>query len=162
MAATAALWRSSARRGAVRLQRILTRSRSPRLPDLAPGDSRLFVVEKCGEILHRPGGQAAARPFLNISRLSSHLRRAGTALDGLRPELPQQRLFYVSYTNGRRQPGRPLPGLALHPNIANPTRTVIIKLHQPFANHKGGHLKFGPDGKLYIGLGDGGSEGDPT
>src|SRR4029079_10290648 len=52
----------------------------------------------------------------------------------------------------------------LHPNIANPSSKVILArvTRPPFSNHKGGQLQFGPDGKLYIGLGDGGSEGDPN
>jgi glucose/arabinose dehydrogenase len=150
---------------AVRVQRILHGLSSPVYVTSPPGDSRLFVVEKCGVIRVDRAGHLLKRPFLNVSSIVSCTDEEGLLSMAFDPHYRQNRFFYVDYSNrqGDTRVAR-LQVERLHPNIANPaTRKILVKVRQPpFANHKGGQLQFGPDGKLYIGLGDGGSEGDPN
>jgi glucose/arabinose dehydrogenase len=149
---------------AVRLQRIMHGLSQPVYVTSPPGDSRLFVVEKCGVIRIDRAGRLLRRPFLNLTRLVSCTSEEGLLSIAFDPHYRQNRTFYVDYSNtdGNTRVAR-LQTERLHPNVANPnTRKILVKVHQPFDNHKGGQLQFGPDGKLYIGLGDGGSEDDPN
>ncbi len=132
----------------------------------APGDSqRLFVVEKAGVIVVLVGGRARPRPFLDISRLvNSSAKEQGLLSMAFAPDYAQSGLFYVDYTDrannvrvvqyrrSMRDANRADPGSA---------RRVLTIDHHLHANHNGGQLQFGPDGDLYIGVGDGGSENDP-
>jgi glucose/arabinose dehydrogenase len=149
---------------AVRLQRVLHGLSQPVYLTSPPNDSRLFVVEKCGVIRIDRAGHLLKRPFLNLSSIVSCTDEEGLLSMAFDPHYGQNRDFYVDYSNraGNTRVAR-LQVERLHPNIANPaTRRILVKVHQPFTNHKGGMLQFGPDGKLYISLGDGGSEGDPN
>ena len=149
---------------AVRLHRILHGLSSPVSLTSPPGDSRLFVVEKCGQIRVDRAGRLLKRPFLNLSGIVSCASEEGLLSMAFDPHYRQNGYLYVDYSNrdGNTRVAR-FQVERRHPNIANPfTRKILVKVHQPFSNHKGGQLQFGPDGKLYIGLGDGGSEGDPN
>ena len=128
-----------------------------------PGDrARLFVVEQGGRIRIIRGGAVVAAPFLDIaSRISSGGERGLLGL-AFHPSFAQNGRFFVNYTD----PGghthiaefRAAPGS----DTADPaSERLILFVTQPFANHNGGGLAFGNDGMLYIGLGDGGSGGDP-
>jgi glucose/arabinose dehydrogenase len=133
----------------------------------APGDpSRLFVVQRGGQIIVVKAGKAEARPFLDISKL------VGTSFDeqgllglAFSPGYARNGLFYVDYTmpdnNIRIVQYR---RSASNPDLADPSSAkVVLSIdHHQFQNHNGGDLAFGPDGDLYIGVGDGGSEGDPN
>jgi hypothetical protein len=156
---------SSKADGAVRLQRILHGLASPVYLTSPPGDTRLFVVEKCGVIRIDRAGRLLRRPFLNITANVSCTSEEGLLSIAFDPAYRKNGFFYVDFINrnGDTRVAR-YRVERLHPNIANPASKVIIaKVNQPpFSNHKGGQLQFGPDGKLYIGLGDGGSEGDPN
>ena len=151
--------------GAVRLQRILHGLASPVYLTSPPGDTRLFVVDKCGVIRIDRAGRLLRRPFLNITANVSCTSEEGLLSMAFDPAYRTNGFFYVDFINknGDTRVARYRVD-RLHPNIANPASKVIIaKVNQPpFSNHKGGQLQFGPDGKLYIGLGDGGSEGDPN
>jgi glucose/arabinose dehydrogenase len=165
-AASVFVWAgTSTASAAVRLQRILHGLSSPVFLTSPPGDSRLFVVEKCGAIRIDRAGSLLRRPFLNLSSIVSCSGEEGLLSMAFDPHYGQNRFFYVDYSNrnGDTRVAR-FQVERLHPNIANPaTRKILVKVNQPsFSNHKGGQLQFGPDGKLYIGLGDGGSEGDPN
>ncbi|NDP27379.1 MAG: T9SS type A sorting domain-containing protein [Flavobacterium sp.] len=128
------------------------------------GDSRLFVVEKRGTIkILNSNGTTNSTPFLNISTLVSTGSEQGLLGLAFHPNYASNGLFYVDYTN--------LSGDTViakytvdgvNPSIANSSSgSILLTIAQPFANHNGGTLKFGPDGFLYIGMGDGGSGGDP-
>jgi glucose/arabinose dehydrogenase len=164
-AATVAVWAGTpTASAAVRLQRIMHGLSRPVYVTSPPGDSRLFVVQKCGLIRIDRAGRVLRRPFLNLSSIVSCTSEEGLLSIAFSPNYRKDRTFYVDYSNrdGNTRVAR-LQTERLHPNVANPfTRKTLVKVHQPFSNHKGGQLQFGPDGKLYIGLGDGGSEGDPN
>lgn len=136
-------------------------------------DTRLFIVEKAGVIRIIPDPEAMSpimlgTPFLDISSLVDN---AGgeQGLLGLvfHPNYATNGRFFVNYI---RDPGAGLDRtvvaeyqVSADPNVANPTSVqTIIEIEQDFANHNGGDLNFGPDGNLYIGMGDGGSGNDPN
>jgi glucose/arabinose dehydrogenase len=130
-----------------------------------PGDAvRLFVVEKGGaiKIVNRNTG-ALIGTFLDIADLISTGSEQGLLGLAFDPQYAVNRRFYVSYTNtsGTSVIARYLTD-PVNPNLAlEPGDRMILTVPQPFANHNGGMIAFGPDNLLYIGLGDGGSGNDP-
>ncbi len=130
------------------------------------GTNRFFVVEQAGTIRIIQAGAVLPAAFLDIR--SKVLFDGEQGLLGLafHPNYRQNRLFYVNYV--RNSSGQTQTIIAeysaslLDPNQADPSsERILLTVNQPFSNHKGGQLVFGPDGFLYIGLGDGGSGGDP-
>jgi glucose/arabinose dehydrogenase len=147
----------------VRLRRIGT-FRDPLYVTAPPGDRRrVFVVEQSGRIYVLVGGKRVRRPFLDVSGEIVAGGEQGLLSMAFAPDYRRSGRFYVDYTdrNGDtrvveyRRSGR-------SPNVASrSTRRVVLGVDQPYPNHNGGLLLFGPDGYLYIGMGDGGSAGDP-
>jgi glucose/arabinose dehydrogenase len=131
-----------------------------------PGDNRFFVVEQRGTIRIIENGALQAGNFLDIQSLTN-FDGAEQGLLGLtfHPNYSTNRLFYVNYTTdsgGRHTVIAEFQTLAGNPNQADPaSERILLTVSQPFTNHKGGQLAFGPDHLLYLGLGDGGSGGDP-
>jgi glucose/arabinose dehydrogenase len=150
--------------GAVGLERVASGLASPLYLTAPPGShGRLFIVEKGGRILIDDHGHIRSRPFLNISRLVSSGSEQGLLSMAFDPQYRTNHLFYVSYTNrdGNSRIVR-YTRSARSVNFANPNSgRTLLGVHQPFANHNGGDIAFGPEGRLYVGFGDGGSEGDP-
>lgn len=127
------------------------------------GDARLFVVEQAGTIkVVTASGTVNSTPFLNISSLISAGGERGLLGLAFHPNYATNGFFYVNYTNtsGNTVIARYSVNTT-NPNIAQTTGTVLMTITQPYSNHNGGTIKFGPDGYLYIGMGDGGSGGDP-
>lgn len=128
------------------------------------GDSRLFVVEQDGLIkILNSNGTTNATPFLNLSSLTNAGGEQGLLGLAFHPNYASNGYFYVNYTkasDGATVIAR-YSVSAENPNVANPTGSILLTIPQPYSNHNGGTLKFGPDGYLYIGMGDGGSGGDP-
>jgi glucose/arabinose dehydrogenase len=128
------------------------------------GDSRLFVVEQGGRIKILNSNQTVnPTPFLTLTTatISTGGERGLLGL-AFHPNYATNGFFYVNYT--RTGDGATVIArytVSANPDIANTTGTVLLTIPQPFANHNGGTLKFGSDGYLYIGMGDGGSAGDP-
>lgn len=125
------------------------------------GSGRTFVVEQAGTI--RTLNDTAAPPFLDIrDRVLSGGER-GLLSVAFPTGFAQTRRFYVNYT--RTPDGATVVSRFLVPSGSavadSASETVLLTVPQPFANHNGGQLAFGPDGYLYIGMGDGGSGGDP-
>ena len=129
-----------------------------------PGDtSRLFVVEKTGRIRIVKNGSTLATPFLDISGLVSNGSEQGLLSMAFDPRFATNRRFYVNYTNvnGDTRVVRYLASSA-DPDVASPASArVLLRVDQPYSNHNGGQLQFSPSGLLFVGMGDGGSGGDP-
>ena len=131
------------------------------------GDGRLFVVERAGTIrIVEPDGTVLPQPFLDISdqvEWQSHSERGLLGL-AFHPDYATNGAFFVNYTarpDGDTRISR--FQVSGNPNVALPgSEELILEVDQPFANHNGGDLAFGPrDGYLYVALGDGGSGNDP-
>jgi glucose/arabinose dehydrogenase len=131
------------------------------------GTGRLFVVQQGGTIRVIQNGSLLATPFLDItSKVESGVEKGLLGLS-FHPNFSANHKFYVDYT--RRLGSGQLQSViseytvsSADPNQANPaSERQLLLLDQPFDNHNGGQIAFGPDGFLYIAFGDGGSEGDP-
>jgi glucose/arabinose dehydrogenase len=128
------------------------------------GSNRLFIVEKGGLVKIINNGTVLPTPFLNISGLVSNGSEQGLLGIAFPDDFVSKRYFYADYTNktgvGNTVVARFI--LSADSNVANSTDPrEILQVVQPFTNHNGGQLNFGTDGFLYIGMGDGGSAGDP-
>lgn len=126
------------------------------------GDSRLFVVEQGGRIRVVKNGQLLQTPFLDItSRVSSGGER-GLLSVAFHPLYAANGFFFVNFTDLSGNTRVERFSVSNDPDVAAPASSkLILTVAQPFANHNGGLNLFGPDGMLYIGLGDGGNAGDP-
>lgn len=147
----------------LRLVEVASGLSSPLLLTAPPGDPRLFVVEQVGRIRVVRDGSLVAAPFLDLrDRVASGGERGLLGL-AFHPRYAQNGRFYVNYTD----PGGTTRIVRFRVDPGNPDRgdpgsgEVILSIPQPFSNHNGGHLAFAPDGMLWIGMGDGGSGGDP-
>ena len=128
------------------------------------GSRRLFVVEQDGKIWIIENGARSAGPFLDIdARVGSESNEQGLLGLAFPADFEQSGLFYVNYTDVAGDSVVSRFRLSSDPNYADAeSEEILLQVDQPAANHNGGHLEFGPDGYLYIGLGDGGSQGDPN
>lgn len=126
------------------------------------GSGRLFVVEKTGKVRIIKDGSLLGVPFIDISRSVSRGGEQGLLGLAFHPNYESNGKLYLSYTD--------LNGTSVireYRVSSNPDRVdgssgrTLLRVRQPYANHNGGHIAFGPDNLLYIGLGDGGSGGDP-
>jgi len=127
------------------------------------GSGRLFVVEQGGTIRVIKGGSVLTTPFLNISSLVSNAGEQGLLGLAFHPNYENNGYFYINYTrnNGDTVIARYTVSGG-NPDLANPASVqTLMVIDQPYSNHNGGQLLFGPDGYLYIGMGDGGDGGDP-
>lgn len=125
-------------------------------------DARLFVVQQGGQIrIVNPNGTVNATPFLNLSTLISSGGERGLLGLAFHPNYATNGLFFVNYTNTSGNTVIARYAVSANPNVANTTGVILMTISQPYSNHNGGSIKFGPDGYLYIGMGDGGSGGDP-
>ena len=125
------------------------------------GSGRIFIIEKYGAIRIFENGQLLDAPFLDISgRVNDDGNEMGLLGLVFDPDYEQNGFFYVNYTG---QGGNTfISRFQAAENSADPaSEKILLTVAQPFPNHNGGALDFGPDGYLYIGLGDGGSAGDP-
>jgi len=135
-----------------------------------PGDGshRLFVVEQAGRISVFPNDPAAAsaKLFLDIrDRVDDSGNEMGLLGLAFDPDYERTGQFYVNYTAGnpRRTVIARYSVSATNPDSADAgSELILLEFDQPFENHNGGRVMFGPDGFLYIGTGDGGSAGDPN
>jgi glucose/arabinose dehydrogenase len=154
---------------AIALQTVVTNLRQPLdLEQPNDGSGRLFVVSQAGTIQIIQNGSVLPTPFLDISNLVVDSVESGLLGLTFHPGFPQNPRFYVNYV--RSNAGQIQSVIAefqvsaANPNQADPaTQRILLVANQVhnFLNHKAGQLAFGPDGFLYFGLGDGGSEGDP-
>ena len=127
------------------------------------GDERLFVVEKSGKIkILNQNGSVNSTPFLDIEdRVSTNANERGLLGLAFHPNYPENPFFFVNYTNNSGATTISKFSVSVNQDIANDSETILLEINQPYANHNGGCINFGPDGNLYIGMGDGGNGGDP-
>ncbi|HUP59926.1 MAG TPA: PQQ-dependent sugar dehydrogenase [Thermoanaerobaculia bacterium] len=127
------------------------------------GDTRLFIVEQRGTIAVFDGTSLLAAPFLDIRSLVRSGGEQGLLGIAFHPRYAENGFFYVNYTDASGDTVVARYSVSTtDPNRADGlSARVLLQVDQPFANHNGGQLQFGPDRYLYIGMGDGGSGGDP-
>jgi len=124
--------------------------------------TRIFVVEKGGLIRIIKNGQLLATPFLDIRNKVSRGGEQGLLGLAFHPDYADNRVFVINYTDTDGNTRVSALKRSSNPDLADAsTEEVFLFVEQPFANHNGGHVTFGPFGYLFIGLGDGGSAGDP-
>ncbi len=128
-----------------------------------PGDPRLFVVEQRGTIRIVKGDALLPEPFLDLRSAVASGGERGLLSLAFHPDYAANGRFYVDYTD----PQGDTRVVAYRASASDPDRAdpasgdTILAVDQPYSNHNGGLVTFGPDGMLYVGLGDGGSGGDP-
>ena len=138
----------------------------PLLVTYAPGDfDRLFVVDKFGtlKIVDRATGAVNSTPFLNLAGQVSGGSEQGLLGKAFHPDYANNGWVFINYTDpaGNTKIDRYTVSAA-NPDVLNPaSKQNFLSVSQPYSNHNGGMVTFGPDGYLYIGMGDGGSGGDP-
>jgi glucose/arabinose dehydrogenase len=126
------------------------------------GDSRLFITLQIGQIVIWDGTRILPDPFLDIRSLTVASGERGLLSVAFHPQYAQNGFFFVNYTDRQGDTVIERYRVSSNPNRADAsTAKRVLFIDQPYPNHNGGQLQFGPDGYLYIGMGDGGSAGDP-
>jgi glucose/arabinose dehydrogenase len=136
------------------------------LVNAGDGSGRLFILEQGGLIRILKSGALLPSPFLDLTQKVSCCGERGLLGLVFHPKYAENGFFYVDYTE--KANNRLYSVIARYsvsasdPNVADPNSELrLLQIERQFQNHNGGQLQFGPDGYLYIGMGDGGSEGDP-
>jgi glucose/arabinose dehydrogenase len=128
------------------------------------GDARLFITLQRGRVVVYDGTRVLPTPFLDVSSLVSCCNERGLLSVAFHPKYASNGFFYVDYTRADGDIVIARYHVSSDPNVADPSsaKVLLVFEHSQFGNHNGGQLQFGPDGYLYIGIGDGGSFGDPN
>jgi glucose/arabinose dehydrogenase len=124
-------------------------------PDFLLGDGagHLVIVEQSGAVWRLQGGEKESTPLLDVRDKIAYGGEQGLLGFAFAPDYAASGTFYASYTDKA--------GDSVVERYHGGATDVVLKVDQPFANHNGGNIVFGPDGMLWLGLGDGGSGGDP-
>ena len=147
----------------VELQRIVGGLDTPvGIANAGDGSGRLFILEKVGRIRVVRAGNLEPTPFLDISdRVRSTDNEQGLLGLAFHLRFAENGFFFVNYTDRQGDTVVARFSVSADPAQADPnSEMLVLTVDQPASNHNGGHLAFGPDGALYIGLGDGGGAGD--
>ncbi|HEX2721451.1 MAG TPA: PQQ-dependent sugar dehydrogenase, partial [Gemmatimonadaceae bacterium] len=153
---------SAARARSIKLEQVGGRFTSPVYLTSPPGDSRLFVVEQAGRIIVVKDGRALAEPFLDISARVRSGGEQGLLSMAFHPDYRRTGEFFVNFTDRDGDTRIERFSVSSNADVADRSSTkLVLTVDQPYSNHNGGHILFGLDGMLYIGMGDGGSGGDP-
>src|SRR5688572_16041864 len=146
----------------VTLQQLGGRFRNPVHLTSPPGDPRQFVVEQAGRIMVVKNGSAVSEPFLDISSRVKSGGEQGLLSMAFHPDYRRNGQFFVNFTDKKGDTQVERFTVGSNPDVADESSAkTILSIDQPYSNHNGGHIVFGLDGMLYIGMGDGGSGGDP-
>jgi glucose/arabinose dehydrogenase len=146
----------------VALQLVVAGLSAPLYLTTPEGDPRLFIVEKVGTIRIVQDGALLPQPFLDISGSVSTGNEQGLLGLAFDPAYATNGRFVVHYTDVSGDTRVSEFHVSTDPDLADPLSEVpILSADQPFANHNGGQVLYGPDGYLYVTLGDGGSANDP-
>jgi len=124
---------------------------------------RVFIVEQPGRIKILRNGEVLQTPFLDITGRVDYGGEQGLLGLAFHPDYANNGYFYVDYTNASGNTVISRFSVTGDPDVADPnSESIMLTITQPYSNHNGGMIAFGPsDGYLYIGMGDGGSGGDP-
>ncbi len=137
----------------------------PRVTDIenaGDGSGRLFLVQQNGIIRILEDGALRPMPFLDIQARTRADGEQGLLGLAFPPDYARKGYFYLDYTTPAGDTHVSRFRIGADPNVAEAaSEQVLLTVEQPFANHNGGQIRFGPDGYLYIGMGDGGSANDP-
>ena len=127
------------------------------------GTGRLFLVRQSGTVYINNQGEDLMTPFLDIrNRVEDSGNEQGLLSLAFSPDYAESGYFYAWYTGGGGGTVLSRFRVSADPNLADPnSEEILLVVPQPFSNHNGGRLQFGPDGMLYLGLGDGGGSFDP-
>jgi glucose/arabinose dehydrogenase len=146
--------------GPLELEEVVSGLDAPVHAAAAPGEpGRLYVVEQAGRIRVLEGRRLREEPFLDITDKVRSGGEQGLLSVAFHPEYEGNGLFYVNYTNNAGDTR--VVEYRAEAGTAGAEPRTLLAVDQPYANHNGGQLAFGPDGLLYVGMGDGGSGGDP-
>jgi uncharacterized protein (TIGR03437 family) len=147
----------------IRLTRVVAGLTPPTdIQHAGDGTGRLFIVQQNGRIHIIRAGALVERPFLDIASRTVGGGERGLLGLAFPPAFGEKRHFYVNYTDRQGDTVIARYRVSGDPDAADASsEDVILRIDQPYSNHNGGQLRFGPDGYLYIGMGDGGSAGDP-
>jgi glucose/arabinose dehydrogenase len=123
---------------------------------------RLFITLQEGTVIIFDGTRTLPTPFLDVTSLVSCCGERGLLSVAFHPDYSKNGLFFINYTDKQGDTVISRYKVTADPNVADSkSGAQLLKIDQPYANHNGGQLQFGPDRFLYIGMGDGGSRGDP-
>jgi glucose/arabinose dehydrogenase len=149
--------------GALRLARVAAGLERPVHVASTPGErDRLYVVEQAGTVRVIQRGRVRSAPFLDIRDRVACCGEQGLLSLAFHPRYPAVRRVYVNYTN--RSGNTRVVAYRVNATRTRAVRTsgrLLLALDQPYANHNGGQIAFGPNGYLYVATGDGGAAGDP-
>ncbi len=144
------------------LERVASGLSDPLYVTAPAGDARLFVVEQSGRIRIVKAGRLLPTPFLDLTDRLRAGGEQGLLSAAFHPRYPANGFLYVNYTDRGGDTRVERYSVSRDPDRADPSSAkLVLMVEQPFANHNGGLVMFGPDGMLYVGMGDGGSGGDP-
>jgi glucose/arabinose dehydrogenase len=145
-----------------KVETVVTGLSTPVLAISPPGDDRLFVVEKTGYIRIVANDTLRSTPFLDIHTLVSGGGEQGLLGMAFHPDYAATGLFYVSYTDTAGDSRIVEYQVSGDPDVADAgSARLVLRVDQPYTNHNGGMILFDGNGYLMLGLGDGGSAGDP-
>ena len=128
---------------------------------------RMFFLEQPGRVRLYENGALAETPYLDLAGIPKKVTldyECGLLSIAFHPKFAQNGLFYANYTTTAPNLKTVIAEFHVDPTakVVDPsTERVVMTINQPYVNHKGGQLQFGPDGYLYIGMGDGGNQHDP-
>jgi glucose/arabinose dehydrogenase len=146
----------------IRLEPVASGLSSPLYLTAPTADPRLFIVEQPGRIRIVRNGELLSTPFLDITDRVSNGGERGLLSVAFHPNYAANGFLYVDYTDPRGDTRIERYTVSSDPDRADPASgKLLLTIKQPYANHNGGLVLFGPDRMLYIGMGDGGSGGDP-
>jgi hypothetical protein len=124
--------------------------------------SRVFIVEQGGAVKILKWGTLLGTPFINLQAKVTCCGERGLLGLAFHPQYAANGRFFVNYTDAAGNTVVSEYRVSANPDVADSTsESILLQITQPFANHNGGHIAFGPDNYLYIASGDGGSGGDP-